>query len=90
MKEAGEIEQDADHILLMHRPEKFLEKDIQLNDRYEKVKNLGILFYAKQRNGDTGTILLTFEGKKMKFSNFISPHDMDGQHVGWYESYYEP
>ena len=75
LKEAGEIEQDADHILLIHRPEKYLEVDINIDNRQEPVENLGMLFYEKQRNGDTGSIILTFEGNRMKYSNFISYHD---------------
>jgi replicative DNA helicase len=75
LKEAGETEQDADHILLIHRPEKYMETDITIENRQEPVENLGILFYEKQRNGDTGSIILTFEGKKMKYSNFASYHD---------------
>jgi replicative DNA helicase len=76
LKEAGEIEQDADHILLVHRPEYYLpNKDINLANRQEPVANLGMLFYSKQRNGPTGIIPMTYEKPRMKFTNFLSCHD---------------
>jgi replicative DNA helicase len=63
LRESGSIEQDADLVLLLYR-EEFYKK--------EEVENKGIaeLIIAKQRNGPTGTIKLTFLEKCMRFENY--------------------
>ncbi len=56
LRKSGSIEQDADTVMLMHRPEDN-EGAIEIN-------------VAKQRNGPTGEITLTFIKKYMRFRNF--------------------
>ena len=56
LRESGSIEQDADTVMLMHRPEDN-EGAIEIN-------------VAKQRNGPTGEITLTFIKKYMRFRSF--------------------
>jgi replicative DNA helicase len=55
------IEQDADTVMMLHRP-----------DRYEPGQHEGIteVIVAKQRNGPTGEITLTFIKQYMRFENF--------------------
>jgi replicative DNA helicase len=55
------IEQDADTVMLMHRPE-----------MYEPGQHPGVteVLIAKQRNGPTGEITLTFLKQFMRFENF--------------------
>jgi replicative DNA helicase len=61
LRESGSIEQDADTVMLMHRPE-----------LYEPGQHEGLvdLLIAKQRNGPTGDITLTFLKQFMRFENF--------------------
>jgi len=61
LRESGAIEQDADTVILLHRPE-----------LYEPGQHEGIieLQVAKQRNGPTGEIQLTFLKQFMRFENF--------------------
>jgi replicative DNA helicase len=61
LRESGSIEQDADTVLLLHRPE-----------MYEPGQHEGILeiHVAKQRNGPTGELTLTFLKQFMRFENF--------------------
>jgi replicative DNA helicase len=56
LRESGSIEQDADTVMLLHRPE----------------DNPGLIEIniAKQRNGPTGELTLTFIKKYMRFRNF--------------------
>ncbi len=55
------IEQDADTVMLLHRP-----------DRYEPGQNEGLVevIVAKQRNGPTGEVNLAYIKQFMRFENF--------------------
>jgi replicative DNA helicase len=61
LRESGSIEQDADTVILLHRPE-----------MYEPGQHEGVMevIIAKQRNGPTGEITLTFIKQFMRFENF--------------------
>ncbi|MEK6766992.1 MAG: replicative DNA helicase [Planctomycetota bacterium] len=61
LRESGSIEQDADVVILLHR-----------EDYYDPTKKPGEvdLNIAKQRNGPTGKITLTFLREILRFENF--------------------
>ncbi|HEV3259105.1 MAG TPA: replicative DNA helicase [Gemmataceae bacterium] len=61
LRESGSLEQDADTVMILHRPE-----------MYEPGQHEGIVEVnvAKQRNGPTGEITLTFLKQFMRFENF--------------------
>jgi replicative DNA helicase len=61
LRESGSIEQDADTVMLLHRP-----------DRYEPGQHEGIIevIIGKQRNGPTGEITLAYIKQYMRFENF--------------------
>lgn len=65
LRESGAIEQDADIVGLLLRPEVY-EDD---KDAREKVKGEASLIIAKQRNGPTGDIDLTFVGEYTRFED---------------------
>ena len=81
LRESGAIEQDADIVMFIHRPDKKAsEKDIAEG----KVKpNVAELIIAKHRNGPTGTVKLYFKGECTKFLNINEdtdePEDADGE-----------
>lgn len=65
LRESGDIEQDADVVLLLYR-----------NDYYAKAKdpnhvpdNLAEVIIAKNRNGPTGLISLVWDAQRMRFGN---------------------
>jgi replicative DNA helicase len=60
LRESGSIEQDADTVLLLHRP-----------DRYEPGQHEGVVevIVGKQRNGPTGEITLAYIKQYMRFEN---------------------
>ncbi len=62
LRESGSIEQDADVVMLLHRPEYYFR------DR-EDLKGLAEIIVAKQRNGPTGEVKLNFFGSIMRFEN---------------------
>ncbi len=61
LRESGSIEQDADVVMLLHRP-----------DLYDKEAEQGTaeLILAKQRNGPTGDVKLTFLKQYTRFENY--------------------
>jgi replicative DNA helicase len=62
LRESGSIEQDADTCMMLHRPGKFGgEEDTTLE-----------VIIAKQRNGPTGELNLTWISKYMRFENFAA------------------
>jgi replicative DNA helicase len=60
LRESGAIEQDADMVLLLHRPEYY-----DPNDQ----PGIAEVIVAKNRNGPTGTAKLTFLNKLTRFEN---------------------
>jgi replicative DNA helicase len=67
LRESGSIEQDADIVSFIYRPEKY---GIDANEKGES--NLGVaeLIFAKHRNGDLGTVRMEFVGKYALFKDF--------------------
>ncbi len=63
LRESGAIEQDADLVMLVHRPGYYQDEDEDVD------KNLAQIIIAKQRNGSTGTVELTW---KPELTQFVS------------------
>jgi replicative DNA helicase len=69
LRESGSIEQDADVVVLLHRPEMYKQTD----------ENHGIAeaIVAKQRSGPTGVVKLAFIKEYAMFGNLESSHYVD-------------
>ncbi len=65
LRESGSLEQDADTVLLLHRP-----------DYHEPGQHEGIVevIVGKQRNGPTGEVTLLYIKQFMRFENFAVEH----------------
>jgi replicative DNA helicase len=66
LKESGDIEQDADVVVFLHRPERVDRDD-------PDVKGKAYLFVEKNRNGPCGEYILTFDGPTGRFSDSPGP-----------------
>jgi replicative DNA helicase len=67
LRESGAIEQDADMVCFIHRPEYYR---IYNDDKTGKdLRGLGEIIVAKHRNGATDEVWLRFVGKYAKFQN---------------------
>ena len=62
LRESGAIEQDADLVAFLYREDYY--EDEEVGDRVE-----ANLMIKKQRNGATGTVVLYFTKKQMRFEN---------------------
>lgn len=67
LRESGAIEQDADIVCFIHRPEYYkITQDEQGND----LRGLGEFIIAKHRNGPIGDVRLVFKSQYAKFTNY--------------------
>ena len=66
LRESGAIEQDADMVCLIHRPEYYkLYKDENGRD----MRGMAEIIIAKHRNGAVGTVVLRFRGEYARFQD---------------------
>ncbi|KGI59659.1 MULTISPECIES: replicative DNA helicase [unclassified Prevotella] len=66
LRESGAIEQDADMVIFVHRPEYYhIFEDEKGNDLH----GMAQIIIAKHRKGATGDVLLTFKGEFTRFQN---------------------
>ena len=71
LRESGAIEQDADMVLFIHRPEYY---KIYQDEAGRDLRGKAEIIIAKHRNGAVGNVLLTFRGEYARFQN---PEDED-------------
>jgi replicative DNA helicase len=84
LRESGAIEQDADMVIFIHRPEKY---GLLEDENGNSLRGLAEIILAKHRNGPIGDVLLKFKDEFAKFTEleetFIAPlaADVDLQPV---------
>ena len=73
LRESGAIEQDADLVMFLHRP-----------DAYNADDNPGLaeLIIAKHRSGPTGIVNLTWVKEHMRFVNYSAVNEPEGGYFG--------
>jgi replicative DNA helicase len=67
LRESGSIEQDADVVLLLHREDYYYKGHADYCNT-----NVADVIIAKQRNGPTGAIKLTFRPELSRFESYAS------------------
>lgn len=66
LRESGAIEQDADMVIFVHRPEYF---KIFTDEKGRNLRGMAQIIIAKHRKGATDDVLLTFKGEYTRFEN---------------------
>jgi len=66
LRESGAIEQDADVVAFIHRPEYY---GFTEDDNHQSTKGIAEIIIAKHRNGATGDVKLKFQQSLVKFTD---------------------
>ena len=73
LRESGAIEQDADIVMFIHRPD--LAPDMEKEKASgEIIANMAEIIFEKNRSGERGDVKLLFKGE---FSKFVTPTKFD-------------
>lgn len=72
LRESGAIEQDADLVIFVYRPEYYLSHLDQEDPKLLEAKGKSEIIIAKQRNGPTGTVTLSFLREFARFENLAA------------------
>lgn len=79
LRESGSIEQDADIVMFLYRPEYY---KITVDEEGMPTQGTGEVIIAKHRNGSVGSVKLKFIGKYTKFADLDSPSSYDNPFSG--------
>lgn len=71
LRESGAIEQDADMVIFIHRPEKY---GITHDDDGNSLKGVTELIFAKHRDGDNTPVEIFFDDTKVTFKDLVYEH----------------
>lgn len=78
LRESGAIEQDADMVCFIHRPEYYKQYE---DEKGNDLRGMAELIIAKHRNGAVGDVRLRFKGEYARFQNldedYIAPPPTD-------------
>jgi replicative DNA helicase len=66
LRESGALEQDADVVLFIYRPEQYRNEE---GEAEQAAEGLAEIIVGKQRNGPTGTVKLAFIKEHTRFEN---------------------
>jgi len=69
LRESGAIEQDADLVLLLYREELYRSHLDRNDPKFLEVQGRAEVIVAKQRNGPTGKVTLSFKSELARFAN---------------------
>ena len=71
LRESGAIEQDADMVLFIYRPEYY---GLTEDESGESAKGKAVISIAKHRNGKLGDVTLKFVGQYAKFEDISNSY----------------
>lgn len=76
LRESGAIEQDADIVCFLHRPEVY--NILTFPEDNTSTKGMAVFVVAKNRNGDIDDFRLSFRGEYAKFTSVDAPYMVQG------------
>jgi replicative DNA helicase len=79
LRESGAIEQDADIVCFIHRPEKY---GLDVDDEGNSTKGMAEVIVAKHRNGAIGDVHLRFREEFAKFTDIDDIEPVPGDDAG--------
>ena len=74
MRESGSLEQDADVVGFIHRPEQY-GLPLVIDEQEYPSKGKGLVIIAKNRQGKTGEVLFDFNEKTASFIDPLKPRE---------------
>jgi replicative DNA helicase len=74
LRESGAIEQDADLVVFIYRPELYGIKSIDFKKDKISTEGIAEIIVAKHRNGPTGSVMLSFVKQYARFENLELVH----------------
>lgn len=77
LRESGAIEQDADIVCFIHRPEYYIKSDTDAEGH--DIRNLAQFIIAKHRNGQVTDVRLRFRGQYTRFENWTEDDPIYGE-----------
>lgn len=81
LRESGAIEQDADMVMFLHRPDAYDPED---------QPGLAELIIAKHRSGPTGIVNLTWKRESMRFVDYSDLNEPEGGYFGPKDAAFDP
>lgn len=69
LRDSGAIEQDADVVIFIHRPEMYKDLRDKAEEKGESLEGRADIMVAKHRNGPTGLLDLHFQKQYTRFDN---------------------
>ena len=86
LRESGSIEQDADVVILLHREDYYhIQNPDWAAENQDKV-GVAELIIAKQRNGPTGVVKLTWDAHTTRFKNYAGGYGGGDSGYGSYDT----
>ena len=76
LRESGSIEQDADIVMMLYRPDYYKgEREDDEPEEQKQADNIAEVIVVKNRHGETGTVEFVFDGEHTLFLQLEKIHD---------------
>jgi len=71
LRDSGAIEQDADNVLMLWRPEYYLDQETTPTEKWAEFQGRAELIVAKQRDGETGRVWMRWDAPRLAFTEEV-------------------